>query len=403
MSRIKLFLGSIDNPQNRFKAVHIAGTNGKGSVSALLAECLQAQGYKTALFTSPHLISITERIKVNGKPISSAAFKALEKKYIALAKKCDLSFFEYITALAFIYFSKQNVDIAVIETGMGGRLDATNVLMPVLSVITTISYDHQEFLGNTLKKIAFEKAGIIKRGIPVILGRIAPEARSVIKAQANKRNAAIKVYGTDFSCGFNGINWKTLTQSITYNDTNFKMKLLGEHQASNAAVACAAAEFLGVSKASIKKGLLSAAWHGRFDVLSRGKQTFVIDGAHNIQSIKAFAGLWRQSPFLKKDAAFIFGILKDKDYKQAIKSIAVLAKAGVSKTGFQKIIITKISSPRALSTTETKKEFLKYINAQNIAVAENIKEALSMAGRAQVIACVGSLYLAGTLLDALKK
>ena len=195
LSRIKKFLKAAGNPQDKIKCVHIAGTNGKGSAAAFLSSALKENGYETALYTSPHLIDITERIKINGKNITKATFAAISKKHAALAKKCKLTYFEYITAIAFIYFASQKVDIAVIETGLGGRFDATNAIKnPLVSIITSIGLDHKEILGNTISKIAFEKAGIIKNNCPVICADLPPAALKIIR-----RKSKPYILGKDFN------------------------------------------------------------------------------------------------------------------------------------------------------------------------------------------------------------
>jgi dihydrofolate synthase/folylpolyglutamate synthase len=397
LSRVKKFLNSVGNPQNKFKSIHVAGTNGKGSVCAIIAASLKAAGFKTGLFTSPHLVNITERININGTGISRGDFAGLEKKYLGSARKYKLTFFEYIAALAFIHFANEKVDIAVIETGLGGRFDATNVISPVLSIITSVSLDHQEFLGGTIKKIAFEKAGIIKANVPVFIGSVSTAALEVIKKTAAKQKAPLSAYGTDFFCSLKNINWKNLTQTVTYEPygaarkrvVDYKMKLLGAHQAVNAGVAVSALKSLNVSDGAIKKGLLSARWSARFEVLRNGKKTFVIDGAHNAESAEIFANLFKQSPFLLKDTTFIFSVLKDKEYKKIIKIIAGVAK---------KVIVTQIDNGRALSNALMQKEFLKY--TKNVTSVNNVKEALSIAN-GKVVVSVGSLYLAGEILKLL--
>ncbi|OEG71238.1 hypothetical protein ATZ36_15670 [Candidatus Endomicrobiellum trichonymphae] len=397
LSRIKKFLKSIGNPQDKLKAVHIAGTNGKGSTAVFISEILKAGGYKTALYTSPHLIDITERIKIDGKNIPSKIFNGLSKKYLESAVKYKLSYFEYLTALAFIYFAEQKADIAVVETGLGGRFDATNVIKkPLICVITSIAKEHQEILGTEIKKIAFEKAGIIKDNAYVICGKIPKKAITVVKNKANPY-----LYGKDFKVVNNENNRDT--QKFDYINTNTELKnieirLLGRHQTVNASIAIFAAGLLNkkgyyLSEAHIRIGLKNAVLHGRFDIrkIDSNNKNFelIIDGAHNIQGLNAFFETFEQLGFSKKKRIFIFNVMKEKKYKYMVKKTAAFAK---------KVILPQINNGRALNLGVLKKEFSKYIAQNKICMAGSIKSACDMISDNETSVAVGSLYLAGEIL-----
>jgi len=398
LSRIKKFFKSIGNPQNKLKIVHIAGTNGKGSTAVFISEILKAGGYKTALYTSPHLVDITERIKIDGKNIPSKTFNSLSKKYLERAAKYKLSYFEYLTALAFIYFAEQKTDIAVIETGLGGRFDATNVIKkPLICIITSIAKEHQEILGTEIKKIAFEKAGIIKDDAYVVCGKLPKKARTAVK---NKSKSYL-LYGKDFKVLNNGSGRNV--QKFDYASTNTELKnieiqLLGAHQTVNASIAIFAAELLNkkgyyLSEAHIRTGLKNAVWQGRFDIrkIDNNNKNFelIIDGAHNIQGLDAFFETFNQLGFSKKKRIFIFAVMKEKKYKYMIKKIASFAK---------KIILPRIDNDRSLNPEVLKKEFSKYIAQNRICTTDSVKSACDMISDNEISAAVGSLYLAGEIL-----
>ncbi len=397
LSRIKNFFKSVGNPQDKLKAVHVAGTNGKGSTAVFISEILKAGGYKTALYTSPHLIDITERIKIDGKNIPSRIFNGLSKKYLERAVKYQLSYFEYLTALAFIYFAEQKVDIAVIETGLGGRFDATNVIKkPLICAITSIAKEHQEILGTEIEKIAFEKAGIIKDNAYVVCGKLPKKAITAVK---NKSNPYL--YGKDFKALNNESSRSA--QKFDYISTNTELKnieirLLGTHQTVNASIAIFAAGLLNkkgyyLSETHIRTGLKNAVWQGRFDIrkIDSNNKNFelIIDGAHNIQGLNAFFETFEQLGFSKKKRTFIFTVMKEKKYKYMVKKIASFAK---------KVILLPINNDRSLNPEVLKKEFSKYIAQNKICTADSVKSACDMISDNEISVAVGSLYLAGEIL-----
>ena len=272
-------------PDKDLRIIHIAGTNGKGSVSANIANILRSEGLKTGLYTSPHLIRFNERIRINGIPITDEEIIEFVRIYRSDIDRIEATFFETTTAMALWYFQQKNVDVCVVETGLGGRLDSTNVINPDLTVITPVDMDHAEYLGNTIEKIAGEKAGIIKKDVPLILARQRPEAESVILDRAKTMNAkVINVFPdeiTNVYSGMNGTNFRL-------GNEEFKSGLIGAHQASNAALAVKAVRTYlpTISEKSIKQGLLNVVWPGRLQLLQSEPPVFY-DVAHNPHGIEA--------------------------------------------------------------------------------------------------------------------
>ncbi|MDR1663055.1 MAG: bifunctional folylpolyglutamate synthase/dihydrofolate synthase [Endomicrobium sp.] len=401
--RIKKFLKDLNNPQDSLKVVHIAGTNGKGSTAVFVSNILITAGYRTALYTSPHLIDITERISVDGKNISKKTLKDLSRNYLKKAIKYKLSYFEYLTSLAFIYFALQKVEVAVIETGLGGRFDATNVIKkPLVCAITSIAKEHQEILGNTIEQIAFEKAGIIKKNCDIVCGKLPKKAELIIR---NKSNPYF--YGKAFK-SYNIRVFDVLSQRFDYisktlNLKNIDIGLLGEHQIINASVAVCIVELLSrkrftLSETDIKKGLKNSVCIGRFDLrkLSIDNKNFslIIDGAHNIEGLNYFFDTFKRLGFANKKNIFIFAAMKEKKYKQMIKKIAFFA---------EKIILPHIKSNRAINPIDLKNEFLKYISEDKIFVVNSAKEACCMFDYGKIGITIGSLYLAGEVLSIAQK
>jgi len=331
LQNISEFMAVIGSPQLKYKTIHLAGTNGKGSTAAMLASIFQAAGYKTGLFTSPHLVSLRERIRVNGKMISRPSVVSFIDNHREELVRRKLSFFEVVTAMALEYFSKVNVDIAIVETGLGGRLDATNILKPELTITTDISRDHLEILGRTIPKIAREKAGIIKNRVPHLVGLLPEKAEEVIKQTCRDRKApfyklAQKNFNIhpsrmqlDFSC--NGFNWNGLSLSLP-----------GVHQLKNAALALKAIsvlmeENLSVSIKAVIDGLARVYWPGRFQVVSSKKQpTLVLDVAHNTAGMRAFVDTFK-IVFPERKAHIITGFVKRKEHQKMIDRLSEIAES----------------------------------------------------------------------------
>jgi dihydrofolate synthase/folylpolyglutamate synthase len=390
LDRISAFMRKLKDPQNSFKSIQVAGTNAKGSCASFLANILYRHGYKTGLYTSPHLVNIYERIKINGDDISASRFNYLTKKLEPLAHKFKLSYFEFLTAIAFVYFADEGVDFVVAETGLGGRLDATNILNSAAAVITTISYDHTEILGKTLKEIAYEKAGIIKGGAKVICGALEQEALSVIE-----KNKRAYVYGRDFFAenlrSLDGFYEFDYSGKSSYK--NLILSIAGLAQTQNASIAISVCEQLSVAldENKLKDALKKTKWPARFDIRKINGRTFIVDGGHNIEAINNFLKNWDDAGFDKSDTAVIFAMMAEKDFKTAARLIG---------EKFNFVLLPKISSQRALSPQILKQEFIKYMPAENIVETANIDEAMRLSCKKNIVVVLGSFYLAGEFLDA---
>jgi len=319
LERISLALRQLGDPQLRLNVVHVAGTNGKGSTCSQIASILRAAGLHTGLYTSPYLDSFTNRFGLDGNDIGQDELAAMVTDLRPIADATGLTQFEFITALAFHFYSQKKVDMLVLEVGLGGRFDATNVVRPLLSVITNIGFDHMEVLGDTLPKIAFEKAGIIKHAIPVVTATADPEALQVIVDVATQRQSPIRVWGRDYvtkekEASLNG-------QSFDYRGweeiLGLKIKLLGPHQIINAglavdsALALARSHGLPITSDHIRCGLSAAEWPGRFEIMQKNPLV-IMDGAHNNHGVKALVQTLEQLLPSQK-VRLVTGILKDKE------------------------------------------------------------------------------------------
>ncbi len=348
LDRMLNLLAALGNPQERYKTIHVAGTKGKGSTSAMMAMCVQQLGLKTGLYTSPHLSSFRERIQVNGELIAPEVVGILADKIKAAAEGIEgVTTFEAITAMGFLHFSREDVDWAVIEVGLGGRLDATNVITPHASVITSISYEHQHMLGNTLTEIATEKCGIIKEGVPVISQSQSAETMHVIERIAHDRNAPLTIVGRHWRWHAGrpeSVEGALVKQSFEIkkvaqvrskdrpfvNDLEgwYEITLLGQHQIENAATVISTFDVLRDSlqthakdfgPRTMRDGLWLARWPGRFEIL-RADPPIILDGAHNLDSANKL-GQTLVEVFPGKRWTFIFGTLKDKDAEGMIKAL----------------------------------------------------------------------------------
>lgn len=352
---------------------HIAGTNGKGSTCAFLESVCRVAGYRTGLFTSPHLVSFRERIRVNGVPVADGILEAGLLHIRKLVEDWDPhpTFFEIVTGLGLRCFQDAGVEIAVVETGMGGRLDSTNAVSPDVAVITPIGLDHQKWLGDTLAEIAGEKAGIIKPGIPVVTGWQAPEAAAVIKARAAKLGSALSV----------------VDQPVP---PDWTLGLMGEHQRANAALALEALNVAGLNlpEAVMRQGLASTCWPGRFQIVIQDGVTIVIDGAHNPAGCETLVHTWRQQ-FGETLAAVVYGSVRDKD---PAESLAILHPI----TG--ELFLTTTPTGRGIEA----EELVQYTRGQSIHMAPDPADALQAAKQSglPVLVC-GSLYLVGKALEIL--
>lgn len=388
LDRMRKILSELDDPQLKFKSVHVAGTNGKGSVCAMLDSILREAGYKVGLFTSPHLFRWEERIRINGKEIESVELRTLSVEIRKKARelKIDLTPFEEITAAAFKHFADCGVDIAAVEVGMGGRLDATNVITPLVSAITNIDLDHTEYLGNTIDKIAYEKAGIIKPKVPVVTAEKKPEALNVIRNICKKNNSQCWVVGEDVPPLY--YNKYNVLRDPAKGGTgmNVKSRMLGPHQRENEAAAVKVAELLKVNRSAIEKGLKKTIWPGRFQVISKDP-LIIVDGAHNAAGARALSETIRE---LKIDPplTLVLGIQSYKNTDEILKILVPLA---------DKIIITQSSHPQAAKP----EELASKIDRKQVLLINSVAEALEVAlGYDQTTIVTGSLFVAA---EAIKR
>jgi len=367
---IKGLLKKINNPQDKLKVIHIAGTNGKGSTAAMLSSILSQAGYKVGMYTSPHLIDFNERFQINGKKISNKdILKYFNKIYPHYKSE---TFFEFTTAMAFLYFYEKKVDFLILEVGMGGRLDATNVITPIVSVITHISLEHQKYLGKNINKIAYEKAGIIKNNIPLVTGA-SGTALTTIKQIAKKRNSKVYVLKED-------------KQKI-------KLNLEGKFQKHNASLAIKTIELLKkeykIRKSDIKQGLLNIKWPGRLQFISKN---LLVDCAHNLDAIKTIKKDLIKIKKQYKKLILITGIMSDKNHKEMLNQLQPLSDY---------IILTK---PKIHRSSDPKL-LLKHIKNKNKAqiinnVKKAVKEAKKIATNQDLILITGSIF---TVSEALEK
>ncbi|NLC63238.1 MAG: bifunctional folylpolyglutamate synthase/dihydrofolate synthase [Thermoanaerobacterales bacterium] len=426
LDNISRLLNYLGNPQKGLKIIHVAGTNGKGSTCSMIDSILRDAGYRVGLFTSPYLETFNERIKIDGTNITDyEIYNSIEKiKYVvSLIKQHGYNLpteFEVVTALGLLFFKEKEVDFVVLEVGMGGRLDATNVGKPLVSVITPISYDHQHYLGNTLREIAFEKCGIIKPNTPVVSAEQEAEALQVICDTCIRNNSPLTLVSNSGYCpnastinysvkrdDLNGVVFDLKTPNRSYE--NIEIRMLGSHQAGNAVVAAGAVEtlnYLGIDikEEAVYSGLRWARWPGRLEIMGENPY-LLIDGAHNLAGIKTLKALIKKH-FNSHRKILVFGVLKDKDYNKMVEELAPL---------FDVIIATSPESPRALLPEELKNTIItackgvknNFSNIPCIYIREKISDAVGfsvqIASQQDLVVYAGSLYLVGSVRSLLKK
>ena len=384
------------NPQKALRFVHIAGTNGKGSTCAMLESIYRASGLRVGLFTSPHLISFSERIQVNRKSIPEGDVARLVKEMRILLGQAwgnlnadhaatqaggHPTFFEVVTVMALRYFAEQRCDLVIWETGLGGRLDATNIVTPLASVITNIAYDHEKWLGADLASIAGEKAGIIKHGVPVVTGAEELQTLDVIRRVARKQAAPITVVSRE--------------EMLPVLD-KIQLSLSGEHQRVNAAIAVTTIQVLqpqiAVSEAAIHTGLAKVQWPGRLQIIEKPGQKILLDGAHNVAGAQALATAI-QEYFPGKKPALILGVLEDKNWEGICKVLAPLAS---------RVFAVPVSSERAADPAELKEACQKANPSAESKLFVSLSEALDAASEEPFVVITGSLYLVGEALQFLQ-
>lgn len=325
-----VLLESLGNPHTKFKSIHIAGTNGKGSTSNMLAAILQTAGYKTGLYTSPHIKDFRERIRVNGEMAEEAFVVSFTKKIKPCIDAINPSFFELTVAMAFEYFAQKNIEIAVIETGLGGRLDSTNVITPELSIITNIGYDHVQILGESLEKIAIEKAGIIKKAVPVVVGEYLPETKNIFLEKAEAENAKIYFAQDKYAADIIGKQGRCLTINVTERHSGptktFNLSLAGNYQAKNLLTVLVSTSVLiengyKITKAAIKYALQNTTaitgLRGRWEI-AQTHPTIIYDVAHNEDGINQIMSQLN-SEFPSSTKHFVIGFVKDKEVEKVLK------------------------------------------------------------------------------------
>jgi dihydrofolate synthase / folylpolyglutamate synthase len=420
LAYVRAMLEALDHPERRFASVLIAGTNGKGSTAATLASILRGAGYKTALYSSPHLVRINERLRVNGEAISDAEFGAMHDRVERTAQELlsagklpwHPSFFEMLTAMAFEYFASVGVEIAVLEVGMGGRLDATNVVEPVISVIADIALDHQKYLGDTIAEIAAEKAGIIRANGVVVTLPQHPQANDVIGHAILEKNArgvsavqyvppvspGAAAYPVGRAAPMRGRNRYPLT--VMGEEIDVDSPLAGRHQFRNIALAIATAEELAhfgfkVTPRQIEQGIRETRWPGRFQVLPPSVATrqreMVLDVAHNPAGAWALRSALSEN-FSGRDLTFVFAAMRDKPLQEIAEILFPVA---------ERVVVTQVANPRAATTSELLQAASRTgvsLNAED-GVAEALARAYELTKSDGVIVVTGSIFLVGAVMS----
>lgn len=407
LERTYKLLEHLGNPERDLKLIHIAGTNGKGSTTSMITEILMGEGYKVGMYTSPFIEEFEERIQINRNNIPKESLAILmDEIKVAVDKVIEAGYnhpteFEIITVLMLLYFKKENIDFGVIEVGLGGTLDSTNVIKPIIQVITSISFDHTNLLGNTLEKIAREKAGIIKKGIPTVIYPQQEEVLKVIKNKCFEMDSELYIANNENLKFKNIVNLDKPYQLLKYNnEIDILLPLLGEHQIINLSVAMQAIEVLNnkniidISIDNIVKSIKNVSWKGRLEVLSNNPYV-VIDGAHNIQGIKTLSRNIKKY-FKYENLYLILGILADKDVEEMIEIITPMAKKVYSVTP------NSIRGELAESLKDEVSKFNKNCKAFD-KYEEAYLEALNDASEKDLILASGSLYMIGDMRKIIRK
>lgn len=391
LGTIRRLLANLGNPQDRFKTIHIAGTNGKGSVAATLYAILREAGYSVGMYTSPHLVHFNERFMMDGRMASDTEIR---EAYLAVRRvpkgNREPTFFEYTTAMAFDLFARHGVDWVVVETGMGGRMDATNVIVPAISIITNVTLEHQQYLGKTLEDIAWEKGGIIKQRIPVITGVTQPKVVSVLQAIAEIRKSDLYRLGKDFTirARANGtFNYKGILGTMR----DVECRLVGAHQFKNAALSLAACEVLAdrrvpIGERAIREGLKTTNWPGRLEIV-RKEPELILDGAHNLDAARSLADHLGKA-YAKRHITLVIGILSDKPYEKILKLLVPHCR---------RVICTQPRIDRALPV-QTILDVSRTYCTDVVAIPQvdrAIEYALAHTAAEDVICVAGSLYVVG--------
>ncbi|MDQ3265189.1 MAG: bifunctional folylpolyglutamate synthase/dihydrofolate synthase [Myxococcota bacterium] len=397
LDRVRSALERLGRPDRAYRSLQVAGTNGKGSTCAFAAQILQRSGYRVGLYTSPHLVRVTERIRVDGEEVSPALFgqrilEVIQRLPEVFEDPPGLTYFEVGTLVALWHFAQAGVELAVLETGLGGRLDATTAASAQVTAITSVSLDHQSYLGDTLGQIAAEKAGILRPGTPVVVSRQQPTARKVIEAAAQAGSSPLMSEGQDFrleSGVYTGPGMVRL-EGLT-------LSLAGPHQTSNAAVAVTAARLLGgerVTASAVRTGLAHTAWPGRFEQLQE-HPAVIVDGAHNPEGAEILRAALAER-FGARPVHLVFGVLADKDHS-AIRATLF--------PGCASIHLCPVPSPRSLDPQDSRPQAHSACSRVSVhpSVGEALEAALEAAAPGDVVVCAGSLFLVGAARSHFRK
>lgn len=408
LTRVQNLLKRLGNPEKNLKVIHVAGTNGKGSVCTMMSYILTQSGYDVGMYTSPHLERYNERIRMNNFEISDAEFAAVGERIIRTCQECvkdneeHPTVFECLTAMALLYFAEKSVDFVVLEVGLGGRYDATNVIEhPLVSVITSIGMDHMDVLGDDIESIAYEKAGIIKKNCSSVLYFPNNKVYNTIKSVCESLNAPLyyisdmNIYNVRHS--IDGITFSIDTEFYSYKD--LKVSLIGEHQIYNTALVLLVVEILKnkgieITEENVRSGLNGCYWPGRLEIV--GKNPLVIlDGAHNEEGALALAKAFKQY-FSGKNITLLIGVLRDKPYEDMLKLLLPYVK---------RVVLTEPNSPRKLSIDELEKTARKYSASivKNANIAQAYELAFKLTAEKDVLCCAGSLYLIGEIKTILNE
>jgi dihydrofolate synthase/folylpolyglutamate synthase len=389
LDRMDRALALFDHPEKQFPSLHIAGTNGKGSTSAMLHAVLSQAGYRTGLYTSPHLASFTERIRIGDREITPDEVVALAGEIRGRIESAgvQLTFFEFVTAMAFIYFARRALDVAVIEVGLGGRLDATNVITPLACAITTVSKDHEAYLGPDELSIGREKGGIIKPGVPVACGKVSAPVAELLAGIARERGAQAYFLGSDFGFSLKNEGLFDYT-GIKQHYSNVELALRGRHQRANGSVALAALELvqdrLPVGEEALRRGLQTVRWPGRLEVMLE-QPTVILDGAHNTEGVRALIDEMNELRRGRK-VRLLFATMADKEWQLMLRALA----PAVDEIVFTRVQMERSADPRQLA---------EYVGGRTPRAIEDSRAALravlSEAAPQDIVLVAGSLYLLG--------
>jgi dihydrofolate synthase / folylpolyglutamate synthase len=399
LETIETILSALGDPQHGYRSIHIAGTNGKGSVATMLSTILMEAGFRVGRYTSPHLESFNERICIDNAPIDDDAVVSAYDRVQAIQNlKRQPTFFEFTTAMALDEFDRRKVDWAIIETGMGGRLDATNTIHPAVSVITNISLEHKLYLGDTIAAIADEKAGIIKPGIPVVAGVTQSSAKARIGSKADLHQAPLYLKGRDFRCRRAGDSSFTY-YGMDHTWPRLRLSLHGSHQVDNAALALAVCEILmrsgqaDIPFEAIRNGLKNACWPGRLEVVHEAPH-LILDGAHNLMAARMLARHLKER-YKDRQITLVVGVLDDKPYESILKDLAGPCR---------RAIVTQPEINRAVPAGQLAATARKYFNDVEMVpeIHQAIQKAIRDADPDDIICVAGSLYVVGEAKTALR-